>query len=291
MKKKSTLEIAAYFILSIVVLLVTVPIILLIISSFTEENALLLNGYTLFPKRFSLDAYRYILQKAGTIFKCYGNSIIYTTIGTCAHLLICSMLAFALSLSKLPGVRIFSFFVFFTVIFNGGFVPSYLMWTGIFHIKNTIWAQLIPTLLVNAMSVLMMKTFFITSIPSALIEAAQIDGAGYFKIFRIIIFPLGKPILAVMGLFSGLAYWNDWTNGLYYVTNTKLYNIQNYLYRLIADTQFLLSNSEGGGAAQTLPATGVKMAIASIAFLPIFCCFPFISKYFQRGITLGAVKG
>ncbi|MBD5395482.1 MAG: carbohydrate ABC transporter permease [Lachnospiraceae bacterium] len=292
MRKTSRLEYFSYLFLSLMVICVILPIALLVISSFTEEKALLLNGYTLFPKRLSLEAYRYILQKANTILRCYGNSIFYTFAGTAANLLISSLFAYALCQKNLPGLRFINFFVFFTVIFNGGLVPTYLTWTGVFHVKNSVWGQLLPTLLTNAMSILMMRTFFSTSIPPALFEAAQIDGAGHLKIYRTIILPLGKPILATMGLFGGLAYWNDWTNGLYYVTDTKLYNIQNYLYRLISDTQFLLSNSESSGtAASLLPATGVKMAIACIAFVPIICMFPFVSRYFKQGIMVGAVKG
>lgn len=291
MKKKNGLEKAAYGILTLMVICIVLPIALLVISSFTEESTLLLEGYSLFPDKLSLEAYSYILSKAGTILKCYRNSILYTFSGTLVNMWICSMFAYVLCQQNLPGRKMISFFVFFTVIFNGGLVPSYLMWTGTFHIKNTVFAQLLPTLLANAMNVLMMRTYFSTNIPSTLFEAAQIDGCGHFKIYRTIVLPLGKPILATMGLFSGLAYWNDWTNGLYYVTDTKLYNIQNYLYRLIADTQFLLSNSEGSMDTSTLPATGVKMAIATIAFLPVLCCFPFVAKYFKRGIAMGAVKG
>lgn len=292
MRKKSRLEYFSYFFLSLVVVCVVLPIALLIIASFTDENVLLLDGYTLFPSRLSLAAYGYILQKAHTILRCYGNSIFYTFVGTAANLIICSLFAYGLCQKNLPGLRLISFFVFFTVIFNGGLVPTYLIWNGVFHVKNTIWGQLLPSLLANAMSILMMRTYFSTSIPPALFEAAQIDGAGHLKIYRTIVLPLGKPILATMGLFGGLAYWNDWTNGLYYVTDTKLYNIQNYLYRLISDTQFLLSNSESSGLdTSTLPATGVKMAIACIAFLPIICMFPFVSRYFKQGIAVGAVKG
>lgn len=291
MKKKNWLEIASYFVLSLVLLCIVIPIALLVVSSFTDEQTLLLNGYSLFPQKWSLDAYFYIVQKANTVLSCYGNTFLYTALGTLIHLLLCSMYGYVLSYKQLPGRKFLSFVVFFTVLFNGGVVPSYLMWTGIFHIKNTFWAQLVPNLMMNAMSVLMMRTFFVTSIPSALYEAAAIDGAGHLRVYSTIVLPLGKPILATLGLFAGLAYWNDWINGLYYVTNIRYYNIQNYLYRLISDTQFLLSNSEGSGAAELLPSTSVKMAIACVAILPMMCLFPFLSKYFRKGLTVGAVKG
>lgn len=290
MKRRNALEIAAYAILFMMTLCIIMPIILLVVSSFTDEKTLLLNGYSYLPEKLSLDAYAYIVQKSDTIMRCYLNSILYTALGTTVNLFLCSMFAYALCYPNMPGHRLLSFVVLLTVLFNGGLVPSYLMWTGIFHIKNTVWAQLLPNLLMNAMNVLMMRTYFRNNIPSALLEAAQIDGASHPMVYMRVILPLGKPILATMGLFSGLAYWNDWMNGLYYVTNSRLYNIQNYLYRLITDTQFLLSNSETSNIG-LLPSTSVKMAIACVAVLPILVIFPWISKYFQRGIAIGAVKG
>lgn len=291
-RKKNRFEITAIVLLTILAVLFVFPLVLLIASSITEENTLLVYGYSIFPKKISFEAYRYILVKAQTVLRCYGNSILYTAIGLTANLLMSSMLAFALSNKSLPGRRIFSFIVFFTMLFNGGIVPSYLMWTNIFKIKNSIWAQIVPNLMMSGMSVVVMRTYFETNIPADLYAAAEIDGAGMFRIYRTIALPLAKPILVSMGLFAGLNYWNDWTNGLYYVSDTRYYNIQNYLQRLINDTQYLLANStEASGAETMLPSTSAKMAIACIAVLPMLCVFPFLAKYFKCGITMGAVKG
>lgn len=171
------------------------------------------------------------------------------------------------------------------------------MYVNYFHIKNTLWALIIPNLLLSANNVLMIRSYFITSIPEALFEAAKIDGAGHMKIFTTLALPLGKPILVTMGLFSGLAYWNDWTNGLYYLSGNegqKLYSIQNLLNQMITNIQYLASGKVAGNIGAEvakLPATSIRMAIAFIAMLPLFIIYPFLQKYFAEGITLGAVKG
>ena len=187
----------------------------------------------------------------------------------------------------------FSFYVFFTMLFNGGLVPTYLMYTGIFHINNTLLAYIVPGFLMSAMNVMLIRTFFANSIPDALFEAAQIDGASQFQIFGKIVLPLGKPILVAMGLLSGLGYWNDWTNGLYYVRDTQLYGIQNLLNKMITDLTALTQNASGASTAALaeIPSASVRMAIAFVAMLPILCLYPFLQKYFTKGIALGAVKG
>ena len=186
------------------------------------------------------------------------------------------------------------FFVFFTMLVNGGIVPSYLMWSGIFHIKDTFFAQLLPNLLLSAWNVMMIRTYFSTSIPDSLYEAAEIDGASQYTIFHKIVLPLGKPILVTMGTFAGLSYWNDWTNGLYYVVKNKdMYNIQNLLNNMVTNIQYLSqsSNSNMSSAMSAIPTTGIQMAIAFVAILPIMLIFPLFSKYYAKGITMGAVKG
>ena len=179
------------------------------------------------------------------------------------------------------------------MLFNGGIVPSYLMWTS-FGIKDTIFAQLLPNFLVSAWNVMMIRTFFTTSIPESLYEAAEIDGATQLQIFKSIVIPLGKPILVTMGTFAGLTYWNDWTNGLYYlVKRQNLYNVQNLLNQMVSNIQYLAtsSNSNVTAASSALPSTAIQMAIAFVAILPIMLIFPFFQKYYSKGLTLGGVKG
>lgn len=281
------------FIMILVTLCMVLPLVLLFMSSVSSESTLLVNGYSFWPEEFSLDAYRYILQNGQTIFRAYGMTVLVTVIGTAGNLFLSSMMGFALSIRKLPFRNVINFYVFFTMLFNGGLVPTYLMWTGTFHIKNTIWALIVPGLLMSAMNVILIRTYFMTSIPEALYEAAKIDGASYISIFRKIVLPMGKPILVTVGLFSGLGYWNDWTNGLYYITDAKLYTVQVLLNKMVQDIQALQANAaaSSSSAAMQVPTVSVRMAIAFVALFPILLIYPFLQKYFAEGIALGAVKG
>lgn len=271
------------------------PFILLVMSSISDEKSIILYGYAFVPKEFSLAAYTYLMTTFDQIARAYGITLVVTIIGTSTCLMITSLIAYPLSRKDLPHRNIVSFFVFFTLLFNGGLVPTYLMYTQMFHLKNTLFGLIVPLLLMNAYYILLMRTFFATSIPEALIEAAKIDGAGEFKIFFGIVLPLSKPILATIGLFAGMNYWNDWYNGLIYITDPKLYSIQNILNRIIRDIQFLANNASLVGNANelisTVPSETVRMAIAVIGILPILIIYPFVQKYFVKGIALGAVKG
>ncbi|SHK21457.1 putative aldouronate transport system permease protein [Anaerocolumna jejuensis DSM 15929] len=295
-KKINAYQIIAHVVMIMVTISVILPFLLLFMSSITSEDVLLNYGYSFFPRKISLEAYTYILQSGTKILRAYSMTILVTAVGTTVSILIAALFAYPLSLSNLPFKKVFNFFVFFTMLFNGGLIPSYIMWTNIFHIKDTVWGLMFPNLLMNAMSVLMIRTYFANSIPSTLFEAAQIDGASQLQVFRKIVIPLGKPILVTMGTFAGLAYWNDWTNGLYYISKrTDYYTIQNLLNKMVSDLQFLTSNSNlTSQAAQEIakvPSTGIQMAIAFIAILPILVLFPFLQKYYSKGIMLGAVKG
>ncbi|WP_302315381.1 carbohydrate ABC transporter permease [uncultured Parabacteroides sp.] len=274
-------------------LLIVLPFILLFMSSITDENTLVANGYSFLPEKFSGAAYGYILKSGAKILKAYGISILVTAVGTLVNVLLSALMAYPLSVRNLPGRKALNFFVFFTMLFNGGIVPSYLMWTS-FGIKDTIFAQLLPNFLVSAWNVMMIRTFFTTSIPESLYEAAEIDGATQLQIFKSIVIPLGKPILVTMGTFAGLTYWNDWTNGLYYlVKRQNLYNVQNLLNQMVSNIQYLAtsSNSNVTAASSALPSTAIQMAIAFVAILPIMLIFPFFQKYYSKGLTLGGVKG
>lgn len=275
-------------------LLVILPFILLFMSSITDENTLVSNGYSFIPGKLSLEAYTYIIKAGTKIVKAYGVSIFVTVVGTLINVLLSAMMAYPLSVKNLPGRKFLGFFVFFTMLFNGGIVPSYLMWTGVFHIKDTIFAQLLPNFLLSAWNVMMMRTYFTTSIPDSLYEAAEIDGASQMLIFSKIVIPLGKPILVTMGTFAGLTYWNDWTNGLYYVVKNKdLYNVQNLLNQMTSNIQYLATSTDSNvtSAAGSIPSTAIQMAIAFVAILPVMMIFPMFQKYYSKGLTMGGVKG
>ncbi len=284
----------ATVILSVLVIITLLPIVLIVISSFTDETTLLRNGYSFFPKKLSLDAYYYIVKQGMLIVRAYGISFFTTIVGTLASVLLTTTLAYPMSRKSFKYRNILSFFVFFTMLFNGGIVPSYIMWTRAFHIKNTIWALLIPNYLVSAFNVILVKNYFTNNVPDALVEAAQIDGASELKIFYKIMFPLARPVIATISLFTGLCYWNDWTNGLYYVDNEKLYSIQLLLLKIMNNIQGLKANSSAamlGTGAVELPGTSVRMAMAFIGILPILLIYPFVQKYLVEGVVIGAVKG
>ena len=262
-------------------------------GSITSEQELILDGYSFFPKSLSLDAYIYLFRKASDILRAYGITLFITIVGTAGSLIITPMLAYPLSRKDFSGKTVIAFLVFFTMLFNGGIVPSYIMWTQVFHLKNTIWSLIIPGLLMNGFNVILMKNYFTQNIPVEIIEACKIDGAGEFRIFFKMILPLSLPIMATVGLFVGIAYWNDWTNGLYYVTDTELFSLQNLLNRILQDVQFLASSSEisAAGGSMEMPSVGIRMAISVVGILPIMVLYPFFQKYFVKGIAIGAVKG
>ena len=292
-KPTSKYQIITNAIMILWTIIIILPFLLLFMSSITDENTLVANGYSYFPAKFSLSAYTYILQSGGKILKAYGVSILVTAVGTLINVALSAMMAYPLSVRNLPGRKIMNFFVFFTMLFNGGIVPSYLLWSSL-GIKDTIYAQLLPNFLVSAWNVMMIRTYFTTSIPEALYEAAEIDGATQFQIFRKIVLPLGKPILVTMGTFAGLTYWNDWTNGLYYITRNKdVYNVQNLLNTMVSNIQYLASSSNSNvtSAAAAIPSTAIQMSIAFVAILPIMLIFPFFQKYYTKSLTLGGVKG
>lgn len=296
MKKKDDVafQVIINIILFVLAAFILMPFVILFMSSIASERSLVLNGYRFIPEEFSLDAYEYIFKKADIIFRSYFITIFVTVVGTSVSLIITTMLAYPLSRKDFSKRNLFSFIVYFTMLFHGGLVPSYIMWTRFFHIKNTVLALIIPGLLMNAFNVILMRNFFSTNIPKELIEAAQIDSAGEFTIFFKIVLPLSLPILATVGLLTGLAYWNDWMNGLYYISDAKLYSIQVLLNRMLSDIQFLLSQTSSTVAptsAASVPSVSVRMAIAVLGIIPIMIIFPFFQKYFVKGMTIGAVKG
>lgn len=267
------------------------PFVLLIIASFTDNNVAITEGFSFFPSKWSTDAYQYIVNEKDTMLRAYGITIVVTLIGTTLGLLISVMLAYSLANSDLPGRNFMTFFVTLTMLFNGGLVPTYLIYTNVFHIKDTLAALIVPNLLMNGFNVILIRNYFATGVPTVLYEAARIDGASEFYIFYRIALPLSKPILATVGLLMGIAYWNDWQNGLYYLNDTSLYSIQNILNRINENISFLASNSTSGVKISDLPTSTIRMAIAVIGILPIVCIYPFFQEYFVRGIAVGAVKG
>lgn len=288
-KQEKAFEVFASVVMICVMVIVIFPFLLLFISSITEENTLLINGYSIFPEKLSFDAYKYIWNSRDVIFRAYGITVCVTVIGTMAHVAIVAMAAYPLSLRNLPGRSFFSFAILFTMLFNGGLVPTYMIYTMVFHIKNTYWALLVPNLLFSSFNCIIVRTYLQSNVPSELYESAKIDGASEFQIFRRIVLPLGKPIFVTVGVFAGLNYWNDWTNGLYYISDQSKYSIQQVLNVMVKNIEYL--TKYGRGTVSSVPSISLRMAIAFAAMLPILILYPFLTKYFEKGIAVGAVKG
>lgn len=293
MRKKRKNTPGVYVVLSFAAFLAIMPFLLMLMSSVTDESMIFQNGYRFIPKKVSFDAYKYVLVNLKQIGRAYGITIFITVTGTFVNLLITAMLAYSLSRPFLPLRSFFNLLIVFTLLFNGGLVPTYLVYTQIFHVKNTIWALLLPNLLLSPFHVILAKSYFINSIPAEIIDAASIDGADEIRIFFELIIPLSRPIMVTIGLFSGISYWNDWINSLYYITNTKLIGIQSYLNRILSDLQYLQSNDAAAFMSGDIsfPGMSIRMAIAAIAIVPIVLVFSVFQKHFVKGIAMGALKG
>lgn len=268
------------------------PVLLVIGISFTDETALADFGFKVIPKVWSLGSYRYIVTAGNTILRAYGITAAVTIIGAVSSTLVVALYAYPLSRTDFAYRKVFMFMAFFTMLFSGGVVSWYMICTNVLHLKNSIWAMILPYIM-NAWHVIVMRSFFTMSIPGAIIESAKIDGAGEWRIFFKLVMPLAVPGLATIGLFATLTYWNDWTLPLYFVTEPKMYNLQFLLQSMISNIQMLTENSALMGSTNLLadvPKEGARMALCIIATGPILIVYPFFQKYFIQGLTVGAVK-
>ncbi len=271
------------------------PMLLVIGISFTSEDFLNQFGYRMIPKEISFDAYAYVLKNAKIILRAYGVSIFTTLLGTVLSVLINALFAYAVSRREFRYRKFFTFFQFFTMLFSGGLVPWYLVCTRLIHINNTIWALILP-MVCSAWNIIVLKTFFMTSVPESIVESARIDGAREFKTFFEIVWPISLPGLATIALFAMLTYWNDYWNALVLTSDPKLQNLQLYLYNILQNIQMLTNTASVANqqAAQTLadlPKEGARMAMCVLTVGPIIFAYPFFQKYFIQGLTVGAVKG
>ena len=221
-------------------------------------------------------------------------SIIKAGTGVLTSITLTVLFAYPLSRQYLPGKQIISFFLFFTMLFNGGLVPTYMIYTRLFHLKDSLFAMIIPGLLMNPFNVIMMRTYITSNVANEVIEAALIDGAGEFKSLIHVVIPLSKPIIGTLALMSFIGYWNNWTNGVYYIQKrTDLYGIQNYMKNVL-DSVSALQNQIANGVGvdvTDLPSMGIRMALAVVGVLPVILVYPFFQKSFVKGITIGSVKG
>ena len=284
-------------ILGIFTLSCVLPILLIYISSFTAERAITKNGFSFFPEEWSVTAYEMLFgQSLRQITTSYLNTIVLTVLGTVLSLLILTMYAFAISRKDFKLRQFLTFFAYFTMLFNGGMVSSYIVNSNVFGMRNTFWVLLLPSLC-GAYNIIDLRTFFSSAGTESLIEAAKIDGASEFRIYGQIILPISKPALATIGLFTAIAYFSKWFEVLMYIDDRELWTIQYMLQRVMKDIQYLRDNpdiamsEEGIAMLANLPNESAKMALTVITMTPVLAFYPFFQKYFVKGLTLGAIKG
>lgn len=282
--------IIGYVLVGLVALICLLPFIIMVSGSFSSEQAIRFQGFGILPRDFTLEAYKTIFKTPATVIRAYGVSIFITLAGTALGLLLTTMTAYVLSRRDFKYRNQLSFFFYFTTLFNGGMVCTYIFYIQYLHLKDSLLALILPAVF-NVFYLLIMRTF-VSAIPSALIESAKIDGAGEFTIFFKIILPLLKSGMATIGLFLALGYWNDWYNAMLYLNTETKYPLQYMLYTLMQKTQAMAAiASQAGIPMQDLPSNSLKLAMAVVATGPIILVYPFVQKYFVKGVAVGSVKG
>lgn len=291
-KEERSFGIFSHIVLIILTVCCVYPFLIILGSSFESQEQLMSTGYRAFPKAFSLEAYEAVFAYPKRILDAYKVTALASLITVVGGLFLEGTLGYVISRKDYPYRRGLSLAIFFTMLFNGGLVPSYILISNWLNLKDSIWALVLPGM-AGAWHVLMFKTFFM-SIPTALIESAKIDGAKEFKIFYKIVIPLAKPAFACIGLFLLLQAWNDWYNSLLYIEDETKVELQYLLISLMKNIE-KLSNPDSmqalNGANQKLPTLNSRMAMCVVAAGPILVVFPFFQKYFVKGLTVGSVKG
>ena len=294
MKLKKNLKsttVIAYIVVSIFALFCLFPFIMVVSGSLTPEEDIVKYGYSLIPRRISFDAYRILLYDIDRILNAYKITIFVTVVGTLCSLLVNSMAGYVLS-RKVRYQKPLLIFTIITMLFSGGMVPWYIVCVRYLHLKDTVWALILPTV-ARAWYIFLLRNFF-KGIPEEMYESSKIDGASELTTFVKIMLPLAKPARATVTLFASLAYWNDWWAGLMLIDDSNKQPLQLLLRTIVSNTQFLQSSPNAGmmqEVSNILPVESVKMAIVILTIGPIIFVYPFIQKYFVKGIMVGAVKG
>ena len=282
----------SYVFLAVLAAVCLLPFLLVISGSFTEQYAIQLHGYQLIPETFSLDAYKMLFRIPEDILRAYGVTIFVTFTGTTVGLFFTSMAAYVLASPDFRYHYQVSFFFYFTSIFGGGLVPWYIFCTKYLHFHNSIISMILP-ILINVTYLLILKSYMM-SIPTSLYESARLDGANDLTIFFKIAIPLSKAGLATVGLFLALNYWNDWYNAMLFLDegSKHLYPLQYYLNNILTKAQAMnAAAARSGIPASDVPSEPLKLAMTVVATGPIILLYPFLQKYFVKGVTIGAVKG
>ncbi|MBL4934620.1 carbohydrate ABC transporter permease [Clostridium sp. YIM B02515] len=287
-KKFSIANVIINLVFIIACIFCILPLLLVLSVSLSNENSIYKNGYHLIPQVFSFKAYEFIFSGNSPVLNAYLITTIVTVVGTFIHLYITSMLAYGLSRKEVKYNKGLSFFVFFCLLFSGGMLPWYILITKYLHMKDTIIVLIFPYL-VSSVNVLIMKNFF-KGVPNSIIEAARIDGSSEYNTFLKIIMPISKPVFATIGLFVAVFYWNDWMTCSLFINNNKLYDLQFLLQSIMNNIAYLQGNPMLEKVGTNLPDETARMATCILAIAPIIIAYPFIQKYFEKGLTIGAVK-
>lgn len=277
----------------ILCVVVLIPFLLLVSISLSKEEDILFNGYKLIPQHLSLDAYKFVFSSPGKIFQAYKVTIFYSLISMVLSTLLMSMIAYPLTRKKLKGRRALSFYLYFTMLFSGGLVPSYILITQYLKLSNSILVYIIPSL-INPWNIFMLRSFF-SDLPESMLESVKIDGASEYRIFWSFILPLSKPVIATVALTTFLVKWNEWFTCMLYINDTELYSLQ-FLLQSIMDNIKLLQELDASGSGRLIdmaqiPSETTRMVMAVVVAGPAVLVFPFFQKYFVKGLTVGSVKG
>ena len=288
-------ELAFHIILGLFALCCILPFLFVVIISFSAESSIKTIGYPFVPAQWSLEAYRQVFKLGDQLWLSYFNSFFITIVGTVVSVAVCVLYAYPLFRKDFKLRGFFTFFSFFTMIFGGGLIPTYIVCKNLLGMSNNYAALIVP-MLVNPFNIIVMRTFFQTSVPFDLIEAATIDGSGEYSTLTRVILPIVKPGIATVALLTALAYWNEWFLCLLYITDRHLYPLQYLLMEMQRNAEFISRNSSVMGAAsaeavRNLPNQTMRMAVVVFIVLPIACAYPFFQRYVVAGLTIGSVKG
>lgn len=288
-------EIVIHIVMILFCLLCIVPFIFVVIISFTSEESIRQIGFSFVPLEWSVSAYKYVFEMGDMLWRSYFNSFFVTIVGTAISILMCILYSYALFRRDFKYRNFFTFFAFFTMMFGGGLAPTYMVCKNLLGLSDNYAALIVP-MLVNPFNMIVMRTFFQSSVPESLIEAAAIDGSGeYNTLFKIII-PISKPGIATVSLLTALAYWNEWFIAMLYVRDPEHIPLQYLLMKMQNQVDFLVKNSSviGAEAAKimsSLPQNSLRMALVVFIVVPIACAYPFFQRYIISGLTIGSVKG
>lgn len=285
------IRIVSYVLIGFSAIICLIPFVIMISSSFTSEVSISKHGYAIWPRDFSVAAYQFLFQNSKLLVGSYGVTIALTAVGTSLGLVLISMTGYALQRPDFKYRNKISFYIFFTTLFSGGLVPYYLLINHYLGLADNYLAVLLPSLM-SPWLIILMKNF-LKSIPHSITESAKIDGAGDFTIFIKIILPMATPALATVGLFLAIGYWNEWYNSMLFLTTNVQYRpLQLFLYNTVNQADFIRNSAASANIpSQDIPLESIKLATAVLATLPVMCFYPFVQKYFIKGITVGAVKG